>query len=41
MSMLTVGLAAWMRKRVADSKDESTPISDGRSPRRSSPDEEA
>ena len=30
-----------MRKQVMDSEDESTPIFDGKSPRRSSPDEEA
>ena len=40
MSMLTVGFAAWMRKWVSDLEDEPTPIPDGKSPKRSSPDEE-
>ena len=39
--MLTAGFAARMRKRVMDSEDESTPIFDRKSPKRSSPDEEA
>ena len=41
MSMLASGFASWMRKRVVDSEDESTPISDGKRPRRSSQNEEA
>ena len=36
MSILAVGFAARMQKRVAESEDESTPISDGKRPRRSS-----
>ena len=32
MSMLAIGFVAPMRKRVADSEDESTPISDGKHP---------
>ena len=35
------GFSTRIRKRVADLEDESTPISDGKRPRRSSPDEEA
>ena len=41
MSMLAVGFSTRMRKRVGDSKDESTPISYGKRLKRSSPDEEA
>ena len=41
MSMLASGFASWMQKRVVDSEDESTPIFDGKRPRRSSPNEEA
>ena len=41
MFMLITGFAARIRKLVADSEDESTPIFDGKHPRRSSPDEEA
>ena len=41
MSMLAARFATRMQKRVADSKDESTLISNGKRPRRSSPDEEA
>ena len=41
MSMLASGFASWMRTRVVDSEDESTPISDGKRPRQSSPNEEA
>ena len=41
MSMLAVGFATWMHKWVADLKDESTPISNGKCLRRSSPDKEA
>ena len=41
MSMLAVGFAAWMQKQVADLEDESTLISDGKCPKRSSLDEEA
>ena len=38
MSMLAIGFNTRMRKRVEDSKDESTPISDGKRPRRFLPD---
>ena len=41
MSMLAVGFATRMHKRVMDSKGESTPISNGKRPKRSSLDEEA
>ena len=41
MSMLAAGFAAWMRKWDVDSKDKSTPIYDGKRPRRSLPHEEA
>ena len=41
MSMLAVGFVARMRKRTADSEDELMPTYDGKSPRRSSSDEEA
>ena len=41
MSMLTAGFAVRMQKWVAESEDESTPISDGKSLRRFSPIEEA
>ena len=41
ISTLAVGFATWMRKRVADSEDKSTPISNGKRPRRSSLDGEA
>ena len=41
MPMLAAGFGARMRKRIADSEDESAPTFDGRRPRRSSPDEEA
>ena len=41
MSMLASGFASWMRKRVVDSENESTPISNGKRPRQSSPNEEA
>ena len=41
MSMLAFGFASWMQKWVVDSEDESTPISDGKHPRQSSPNEEA
>ena len=40
MYMVAVGFATWMRKWVVDLEDESTPISDGKRPRRSSPNEE-
>ena len=41
MFMITNGFATRMRKKVADFEDESTPISNGKHLRRSSPDEEA
>ena len=41
MSTLATGFASWMRKGVEDSEDESTSISDGNHPRRSSPNEKA
>ena len=41
MFMLVAGFAARMRKRVVDSEDESTPIYDGKHPKRYSLDEEA
>ena len=40
MSMLVVGFAAQMRKRVMNLEDEPTPISNGKHPERSLPDEE-
>ena len=40
MSMPAAGFAARMSKRAMDSKGESTPISDGKRPNRSLPDEE-
>ena len=41
MSRLNAGFAARMRKRVAGSEGESTPISDRKRPKQSLPDEEA
>ena len=41
MFKLAIGFAARMSKRAADSEGESTPITDGKRPKRSSPDEEA
>ena len=41
MSILAARFSARMRKRVADLEDESTPISDRKCPKRSSPDEDA
>ena len=41
MSKLVLGFATRMRKRVAGSEGGSTPIFDGKRPKRSSPDEEA
>ena len=41
MSVLASRFASWMRKRVVDSEDESTPISDGKRPRQSLQNEEA
>ena len=41
MSMLAIGFAARIQKRIVDSKDESAPTSDGKRPRRSWLDEEA
>ena len=41
MSKLAVGFAAQMHKRAAGSEGGSTPIVDGKRPKRSSPDEEA
>ena len=40
MSVLASRFASCMRKRVVDSEDESTPISDGKRPRQSLPNEE-
>ena len=41
MSRLVVGFIARMHKRAAGSEGESTPISDGKRSKRSSPDEDA
>ena len=41
MSRLATGFATRMHKQAASSKGESTPISDGKHPKRSSPGEEA
>ena len=41
MSTLAAGFPSQMRKGVEDSEDESTPISNGNHPRRSSTDEKA
>ena len=40
MSILSAGFVARMHKRATDLKGESTPISDGKRPNRSFPDEE-